>query len=59
LLTDDAWLGRALHALIGYSAQPTGMQVLFYLSIVVLLSGGARLAAPRRDAIAAVPTPST
>jgi high-affinity iron transporter len=59
LLTDDAWLGRTLHALVGYSAQPTGMQVLFYLSIVVLLSGGARLAAPRRDAIAAVPTPST
>jgi high-affinity iron transporter len=59
LLTDDGWLGRALHALVGYSAQPTGMQVLFYLSIVVLLTGGARLAAPRRDAIAVVPTPST
>ena len=35
LLTDDSWLGRTLHALVGYSAQPSGMQVLFYLSIVV------------------------
>jgi high-affinity iron transporter len=59
LLTDDSWLGRALHALVGYSAQPTGMQVLFYLGIVVLLSGGARLAAPRRETMSAVPTPST
>jgi high-affinity iron transporter len=59
LLTDDAWLGRTLHALIGYTAQPTGMQVLFYVAIVGLLSGGARLAAPRREAMSAVPTPST
>jgi high-affinity iron transporter len=59
LLTDDAWLGRTLHALIGYSAQPTGMQVLFYVAVVGLLSGGARLAAPRREAMTAVPTPST
>ena len=59
LLTDDAWLGRTLHALIGYSAQPTGMQVLFYVAVVGLLSGGARLAAPRRDVMSAVPTPST
>jgi high-affinity iron transporter len=59
LLTDDSWLGRTLHALVGYSAQPTGMQVLFYLSIVALLSGGARLAAPRRQPVAtAIPDPS-
>jgi len=59
LLTDDAWLGRTLHALIGYTAQPTGMQVSFYVAVVGLLSGGARLAAPRRESISAVPTPST
>jgi len=60
LLADDSWLGRALHALVGYSAQPSGMQVLVYVSIVALLSGGARLAAPRRERIAtAMPTPST
>lgn len=58
LLTDDAWLGRTLHALVGYSAHPSGMQVLFYLATVVLLSGGARLAAPRRETMAAVPNTS-
>jgi high-affinity iron transporter len=55
LLTDDAWLGRTLHALVGYTARPSGMQVLSYLSIVLLLSGGARLAAPRRQTINAIP----
>jgi high-affinity iron transporter len=59
LLSDDSWLGRTLHALVGYSAQPSGMQVLFYLSVVVLLSGGARLAAPRRrETMAGLPNPS-
>jgi high-affinity iron transporter len=47
LLGDDAWLGRTLHALVGYVARPSGMQVLFYLTIVALLGFGARLAAPR------------
>ena len=59
LLTDDAWLGRTLHALVGYTAQPSGMQVLFYATVVALLSGGARLAAPRPSSIGAVATPST
>jgi len=59
LLTDDSWLGRSLHALVGYSAQPNGMQVLFYACVVALLSGGARLAAPRPAGAGAVPTPTT
>jgi high-affinity iron transporter len=59
LLADDVWLGHALHALIGYSAQPSGMQVLFYLTVVVLLSGGARLAAPRSaPVVSALPDPT-
>ncbi|MEO6264538.1 MAG: FTR1 family protein [Luteimonas sp.] len=58
LLSDDAWLGRTLHALVGYSARPSGMQVLFYLATVLLLAGGARLAAPRRQAMVAVPDTS-
>lgn len=58
LLSDESWLGRTLHALVGYSAQPSGMQVLFYLSVVALLGGGARLAAPRRETMVALPDPS-
>jgi high-affinity iron transporter len=57
-LADESWLGRTLHALVGYSAQPSGMQVLFYLSVVVLLVGGARLAAPRPKPIGSVSTTS-
>lgn len=49
LLTDGSWLGRSLHALVGYTAQPSGMQIVFYVSVVLLLAGGARLAAPRRE----------
>ena len=59
LLTDESWLGRSLHALVGYSAQPSGLQVLFYACVVALLSGGARLAAPRPAGVGAVPTPTT
>lgn len=55
LLTDDALLGRTLHALVGYSARPSGMQVLVYVAVIALLSGGARLAAPRPQRLSAVP----
>ena len=54
LLPDDGLLGRALHALVGYSDRPMGVQILAYLAVlaalVVLgrLVGGAR--AKRDDA---------
>jgi high-affinity iron transporter len=41
LLSDDSWLGRALHALIGYSAAPSGVQIAAYvatLAAITLLS---------------------
>ncbi len=58
LLSDDSWLGRTMHALVGYMAQPSGMQVLLYLSVVIALSGGARLAAPRMPSARPVSTTS-
>lgn len=58
VLSDESWLGRTLHALVGYTAQPSGMQVLLYLSIVIVLSGGARLAAPRMPSARPVSTTS-
>ncbi len=58
LLSDESWLGRTLHALVGYTAQPSGMQVLLYLSMVIVLSGGARLAAPRMPSARPVSTTS-
>jgi high-affinity iron transporter len=58
MLSDESWLGRTLHALVGYTAQPSGMQVLLYLSIVIVLAGGARLAAPRFPSARSVSTTS-
>ena len=58
LLSDESWLGRTLHALVGYTAQPSGMQVLLYLTMVIVLSGGARLAAPRMPSARPVSTTS-
>jgi high-affinity iron transporter len=41
ILGDDSWLGRALHALAGYSAAPSGVQIIAYvatLAIIIWLS---------------------
>lgn len=43
LLTDDSMLGRALHVLIGYTAQPSGIQMLAYVITVIVLMAGMRL----------------
>jgi high-affinity iron transporter len=41
ILSDESWLGRALHTLIGYVDQPTAMQLIVYAAtlaaIVVLM----------------------
>ncbi|MBV9997159.1 MAG: FTR1 family protein [Caulobacteraceae bacterium] len=49
LLPDDHLLGRALHALVGYSDRPMGIQLAAYLTILALLLGLGRFlgAAPR------------
>jgi high-affinity iron transporter len=40
--------GKILHALMGYSDQPTGMQVIVYLGVLVAMALLMRLAAPAR-----------
>jgi high-affinity iron transporter len=35
LLSDSSLVGRALHVLIGYTDQPTAMQLLVYLAILL------------------------
>jgi high-affinity iron transporter len=44
LLPEDSWLGRALHALIGYADRPMGVQVAAWLGVLATLVLGARLA---------------
>jgi high-affinity iron transporter len=58
LLSDDSLLGRTLHVLIGYTAQPSGMQMLFYAATVVLLVIGMRVFRLPAPGLA-TPTPSS
>ncbi|HEY4044884.1 MAG TPA: FTR1 family protein [Rhodopila sp.] len=54
LLADDSLVGRSLHALIGYSARPSGIQLAAYLTtLLVLVVASRAIAAPRRNKIAA------
>ena len=43
LLSEDSVLGRTLHVLIGYTAQPSGIQMAFYAATVLLLLAGMRM----------------
>ena len=43
LLSDGSVLGKMLHILIGYDARPSGIQLVFYTVVVVVLVLGARL----------------
>ncbi|HEX2941363.1 MAG TPA: FTR1 family protein [Rhodopila sp.] len=43
LLSEGSLLGRALHAMVGYSDRPMGVQVVAYLVVLVALLLGARL----------------
>ena len=37
ILTENSMLGLLLHVLIGYSAQPAGIQVAFYLATLLII----------------------
>ena len=43
ILSEQSLMGQALHALVGYVARPTGIQLVFYLGTVVLICGLMRL----------------
>jgi len=46
LLSEQSLAGQVLHVLVGYTARPSGMQVLFYVSTVIIFIVGARLCRP-------------
>jgi high-affinity iron transporter len=50
LLAPDSALGAFLHALIGYDAQPSGVQFAFYVAVLGFIVLGSRLA--RRSRVA-------
>lgn len=43
LLSNGSLLGQTLHTLIGYDATPSGIMLVFYLAVVLLLAVGMRL----------------
>ena len=47
VLPQTTAVGTLLHALIGYNAQPAGMQIVFYVVVLVVIATGMRWAAPR------------
>jgi high-affinity iron transporter len=46
LLSDQSLFGRILHTLIGYTAQPAGIQLVFYLATLLVIGSLMRLAGP-------------
>jgi high-affinity iron transporter len=49
LLSEASIPGRALHTLIGYTDQPTQMQLLIYLAVIAVTAVLMRLTAPARS----------
>lgn len=47
VLSQTAPLGILLHGLVGYDAQPAGMQILFYVVVLVAIGSAMRWMAPR------------
>lgn len=45
VLTETSLFGQVLHVLIGYTARPSGLQLLFYVATLAILIAAARLRA--------------
>jgi high-affinity iron transporter len=39
VLSDYSLVGRFLHTLVGYTAQPSGIQVVFYVAVLIVVGG--------------------
>ena len=46
ILADDSFLGRSLHALVGYSARPSGIQLAAWLATLLVLVVASRAIEP-------------
>lgn len=59
LIADSSILGKALQALVGYTARPAGIQVVIYVLTLLIIGGlmkliGREISKPRAHAIAAM-----
>lgn len=51
VLSDQSLTGQVLHVLVGYSARPAGMQILFYVATVLLFAIGVKLCTRQTEPI--------
>ena len=51
IISEQSILGILLHNLIGYDASPAGLQVLFYVTVLLVISGGMKLIKHRKISI--------
>jgi high-affinity iron transporter len=51
-LPEESLLGRALHTLFGYTDQPSGMQLIVYLAVLLTIFALTRMTAPPPPAVA-------
>jgi high-affinity iron transporter len=47
-LTDSGLIGRVLHTLVGYTDQPSGMQVVVYATTLLIIFSLTKLLAPNK-----------
>jgi high-affinity iron transporter len=55
LLSDQSLAGRVLHTLVGYTAQPAGIQLVFYAVTLLVIGGLMRLVGSREQPAHAKP----
>lgn len=55
LLPEDSMIGRVLHALVGYTDAPTGMQLAIYLAVILLMRSLMRMVQPAPTAVSKIP----
>lgn len=56
VLSEHSVVGMLLHSLVGYDAQPSGMQLIFYFGVLVIISLASRLVALSHQARRAAET---
>ncbi len=58
LLDENSLTGKIMHTLIGYTAQPAGIQVVFYLATLLIIAGLMRLIGSSRPQSTPSPSPA-
>jgi high-affinity iron transporter len=59
LLADDSWVGRIAHTLLGYTDQPTELQLIVYIGVLATIFVLMKLFAPPRRPVPQLATGST